>query len=227
MAKRTAKMVIGTVVSTVAWIGAPFAGAGRLDWDRAWICIALYSLSMPVLGVVVRHLNPAVLEARKQWLHPNTKRFDKVFLAAYLPLIYLQLVVAGLEVVRLRWSSMSFWTVYGGALLFILSLAMVGWSLAANRFAENTVRIQTDRGHEVVASGPYRIVRHPMYAGSVLMYVATALILGSVWALAISGVIAILFVWRTAMEDRVLRAELPGYAEFTTQTRYRLFPALW
>ncbi len=211
----------------LAWIAAPFAGAGRLDWGRGWICVALYAVGMPVMSGIVKRFNAPVFEARKKWLHPDTLRFDKVFISAFLPLVYLQMLVGGLDAVRFRWSSMPVWAVYSGALLFLLSLALIGWSLAVNRFAENSVRIQTDRGHIAITSGPYRVVRHPMYVGSILMYVATALVLGSVWALVTAGVIAALFIWRTVLEDRTLRAELTGYADYAARTRYRLFPGLW
>jgi protein-S-isoprenylcysteine O-methyltransferase Ste14 len=227
MARRSARAAVQAGATTLAWIAAPFAGAGRLDWYRAWTCVALYSICMPALGIVVRRVNPAVFEARKKWLRPNTRRFDKVFLAAYLPLIFLQLVAAGLDVVRYRWSTMPFWLLDAGVLLLLLSLALIGWSLAVNRFAENSVRIQVDRGHTVVTAGPYRIVRHPMYVGAIAMYFATALILGSVWALIVAAAIGVLFVVRTTLEDRMLRAELPGYAEYAAQTRWRLLPAVW
>jgi protein-S-isoprenylcysteine O-methyltransferase Ste14 len=99
--------------------------------------------------------------------------------------------------------------------------------MMVNPYAETTVRIQIDRDQKVVTSGPYRIVRHPMYVGGILMYPGIAFILGSMWALALSASIAILMVWRTALEDRTLRGELPGYEEFAAVTRYRLIPWLW
>jgi protein-S-isoprenylcysteine O-methyltransferase Ste14 len=227
MPRRSVWTVLRRAGTTLAWIGAPFAGAGRLDWTRGWICVALYTICMPALGAIVKRVNAPVLDARKKWLRPDTKPFDKVFVAVFLPLVYLQPLIAGLDAVRFRWSSMPFWLVFPGALLFLLSLALIGWSLAVNRFAENSVRIQADRGHCTIASGPYRVVRHPMYVGSIFMYIATALILGSVLALVAAGVIAVLFIWRTTLEDRTLRAELTGYAEYAARTRYRLLPSLW
>jgi protein-S-isoprenylcysteine O-methyltransferase Ste14 len=104
---------------------------------------------------------------------------------------------------------------------------LIGWTLAVNRHAEATVRIQTDRGHTVVTSGPYQFVRHPMYTGAMVMYVATGLVLGSIWALALAGILVGLFLWRTVMEDRTLRRELDGYEEYAAQTRYRLVPGVW
>jgi protein-S-isoprenylcysteine O-methyltransferase Ste14 len=150
------------------------------------------------MGAIVRRVNAPVVEARKTWLHPETRRFDKVPGAVFLYLEYLQPVIAGLDVVRFRCSSMPFGLVYPGGLLFLVSLASIGWSLAVKRFAENSVRTQTDRGHIAITTGPYRFVRHPMCVCTILMYVATALVLGSVWALPTAGVIAALFIWGTA-----------------------------
>jgi len=135
--------------------------------------------------------------------------------------------LAGMDAVRFRWSSMPFVSVYIGAVLYGLSMALVGWVLCTNPFAESSVRIQHDRGHTVVSSGPYRFVRHPMYVGSCFMYAATGLILGSVWALLDAGLLAILLVVRTALEDRTLRRELAGYEEYASRTRCRLIPGVW
>jgi protein-S-isoprenylcysteine O-methyltransferase Ste14 len=224
---RSIKKVIQMIASPVTWIIALFGAAGRLDWTRGWICVALYVVGMAAIGLIVRRFNAPLMEARAKWRRKDTKSFDKVFLRILIPLVYVQAAVAGLDVVRFRWSSMPFDLVYGGAILFALAIALIAWTLAVNRYAETTVRIQTDRGHSVVESGPYRIVRHPMYVGAILMYLATSLILGSVWALALAGLLAALFIWRTALEDRTLRRELSGYEEYAARTRYRLVPGLW
>lgn len=101
------------------------------------------------------------------------------------------------------------------------------WALVANRFFSGVVRIQEDRGHKVVDSGPYRIVRHPGYLGALVMYLGTPLLLDSVWTylpvLLLTGVL----VLRTALEDRTLQAKLPGYTEYARRTRYRLLPRVW
>jgi protein-S-isoprenylcysteine O-methyltransferase Ste14 len=209
------------------WLSAVFVSAGRLDWVRGWICVTLYIITMVAAGLLVRRANPGLLEARAKWRRKDTKPFDKIFLSIYLPLTIIQPAVAGLDAVRFGWSSMPFATVYIGLVLFLVAMALITWAMMANPHAESTVRIQTDRDHRVVASGPYRFVRHPMYVGAILMYPAAALIFGSVWALALSGVIAILFVYRTALEDRTLRRELAGYAQYAVVTRYRLVPRFW
>jgi protein-S-isoprenylcysteine O-methyltransferase Ste14 len=99
--------------------------------------------------------------------------------------------------------------------------------MAVNPFLSTVVRIQDDRGHYVVMTGPYRYVRHPMYSAIFIMWPGIALALGSWWALIPAAVIDIIFVIRTALEDRTLQAELPGYAEYAQRTRYRLVPGVW
>jgi protein-S-isoprenylcysteine O-methyltransferase Ste14 len=123
---------------------------------------------------------------------------------------------------------MPFWTVYAGLALFVAAIFFVASPMAVNPWAEATVRIQADRGQQVVRAGPYRFVRHPMYVGVILMGFSIAMMLGSMWALALGAVIAALMVVRTALEDRTLRRELPGYEEYaTTVTRWRLLPGIW
>jgi protein-S-isoprenylcysteine O-methyltransferase Ste14 len=224
---RGVRRMIQSIATMVLWMVAVFASAGRVDWIRGWVCTTVYVISMTIAGLLVHLRNPALLEARANWRRRDTKPFDKVFLSLFLPLTFLQPAVAGLDAVRYGWSSMPFATLYAGLILFAMAMTLITWAMMVNPHAETTVRIQTDREHKVVTSGPYRIVRHPMYVGAILMYPAAALMFGSTWALAVSALIAILFVWRTVLEDRTLRRELPGYEEFAARTRYRLIPRLW
>ncbi|HUK46918.1 MAG TPA: isoprenylcysteine carboxylmethyltransferase family protein [Terriglobales bacterium] len=221
------RRVLQAIASMALWIAATFAGAGRLNWTRGWICVALYAVTMSALAIIVGRKNPGLLQERMNWRRKDTKPFDKIFLLLLFFLAFAFPAVAGLDAVRFRWSSMSFVAVYPGAILFWLAAAAMTWALVVNPYAESTVRIQTERGHRVISSGPYHFVRHPMYVGMILMYPAMALILGSLAALALSGMIALLFVWRTVMEDRTLRRELAGYDEYARATRFRLIPGIW
>ena len=110
----------------------------------------------------------------------------------------------------------------GAMLIVIAGYALVVWATGTNAFFSQVVRIQTERGHTVVSSGPYRYVRHPAYVGMILVVLGAPIMLGSWWAL-IPGVIsAVLVIVRTALEDKTLQAELPGYADYAQRTRYRL-----
>jgi protein-S-isoprenylcysteine O-methyltransferase Ste14 len=113
-------------------------------------------------------------------------------------------------------------------LALIFAGSMLGtWAMLTNRFFSSLVRIQTDRGHTVVSGGPYRLIRHPGYAGNVLAWMATPVFFASIWA-AVPAVLAIIVtIVRTALEDRTLRAELPGYLDYTRAVRRRLLPGIW
>src|SRR5690348_3474746 len=209
------------------WLTFLFGSAGSLTWKRGWICTVLYLGGLHTSRALLKKLNPRLLEQRQTAIREDTKPFDKIFLRVFLSLTIVQPILAGLDVVRFNWSHMPFLTVYPGVGLFTVAATLITWVLVMNPHAESSVRIQEDRGHSVVASGPYRFVRHPMYVGLILLHASMALILRSMWTLALAALIAILFLWRTALEDQTLRRELPGYEEYTTVTRYRLIPGIW
>ena len=209
------------------WLISLFGSAGQLTWKRGWICTVLYLGGIQTIRAVLKKVNPHVLEHRQTAIRQDTKSFDKIFLRLFLSLTIIQPVVAGLDAVRFRWAPMPFWTVYPGIALFIVSAILITWVLVKNPHAESSVRIQKDRDHTVVASGPYRFVRHPMYVGLILLHASMAFILGSTWNLALAAVITVLLVWRTALEDLTLRRELSGYETYSTMTRYRLVPGIW
>lgn len=208
------------------WLAFLFGGAGQVTWRRGWICTVLYLGAFYSCRAVLKRLNPDLLEQRQQAIRDDTKPFDRLFLRLLLFLTIIQPLVAGLD---FRWNgtSMPAWTVYPGILSFIGAAILITWVLVSNPHAESSVRIQSDRDHRVIVSGPYRLIRHPMYAGLIQLHQALAMILGSKWTVALAALITVLFWWRTALEDRTLRRELPGYEEYTAITRYRLMPGLW
>jgi protein-S-isoprenylcysteine O-methyltransferase Ste14 len=139
-------------------------------------------------------------------------------------LIFTSLVIGGLDH-RLGWSAMPLWLTLTGLLLLIPALGTAVWVLATNAYASRVVRLQV--GHQVITTGPYRYVRHPMYTGTLLALVATALALQSWWMLIPAAFGIALFVWRTKREDATLMEKLPGYQEYAQQTRFRLIPGVW
>lgn len=203
-----------------------FVAAGRIDWFRGWFAVAVYAAGTFGIGMVVRRLSASLAKARAS-VNKGTKPVDRVFVYTMIALDTSQIVVGGLDAGRFHWSSISMTVGYVGAAIFIGASVWVGWTLTVNKFAECTVRIQTDRGHTVVEDGPYRFVRHPMYFGLTLMFLATPLMLGSAWALTVTAALLIFLFGRTAWEDRTLQRELPGYREYATRTRYRLMPGIW
>lgn len=171
-------------------------------------------------------LNQDVFLARlkPKW---SSERADTVLLMFFLVVMLAIPVVAGLDTVRFGWSSLPFWAVFLGIALHASGNVFVVWTMIANPFAEKTVRVQTERGHHVVTTGPYAIVRHPMYLGVVLMFIAVPLVLGSVWTFAPVAGMALLLMIRSVLEERLLRQDLPGYLEYMGETRWRIIPWIW
>ena len=203
-----------------------FLSAGRLDWPAAWIFLGTYALVILTVGVWVTRKHPDVVNERGK-IARNAKSWDKVLMTIYSVMILVLFAVAGLDAGRFGWSAMPMALQVIGYIALIFAMAVTYWAMAVNPFLSTIVRIQDDRGHYVVTSGPYRYVRHPMYAMILLMYPGIALELGSWLALIPAAVIGIVFVIRTALEDRTLQTELPGYAEYAQHTRYRLVPGVW
>ena len=114
-----------------------------------------------------------------------------------------------------------------GLAMLLFSTGFIMWVMRENSFAAPVVKLQTERGHRVVSTGPYAFVRHPMYSGTVLFFVGAPLLLGSWWGVAMSPLFVVLFAVRAGIEERALIAGLPGYADYTTRVRYRLLPGLW
>jgi len=200
-----------------------FVCAGRLDWGWAWAYLAT---SLGILAINVAILPPELIAERSR-VGENVKRWDKVLSGLNLFPILGALIVAGLDD-RLGWSpSLALAIHLGGLAVFALGQGLFSWAMASNKFFSTLVRIQQERGHEVAASGPYRFVRHPGYAGFIAYSVAGPLALGSLWALIPAGITVVLFVIRTALEDRTLQAELEGYSGYAGQVRYRLIPGVW
>ena len=205
-----------------------FATAGTLAWPMAWAYVALSTAGTGAAYFIVARLSPDTLRERARGFSAEgVQPWDRLLLPLVIWSSVLMLVVAGLDH-RMGWSSLG--SVGWRAVAFVpaaAGYALTSWGMAENRFFSGTVRIQTDRGHTVVSSGPYRLVRHPGYAGSVLATVCVPVILGSWWAFVPAGVAITALVIRTSLEDRMLREELDGYQAFAERTRWRLIPGIW
>lgn len=201
--------------------------SGRPDWYRAWAYVALtFLLHASVIFGVYRG-SPDLMRERSR-IRQGTKRWDRYVGGGAAVAAPLAMLVVAARDVRFRWPPPV--GVAWGVIGFVGCAsggAIVLFSMRANRFFATTVRIQTERGHKVVDFGPYRRVRHPGYVGMILFSCFAPLALGSWWAFIPAGISAGLFVLRTALEDRTLRSELPGYAEYARRVRYRLVPGIW
>ncbi len=203
-----------------------FPAAGRLDWGRGWLLAGLFLLMLLINLPIVARRNPVLLRERFK-NRTDTKPYDRVFTIGYTAGLIAFLVVGGLDGGRFGWSNLSDgWLAAGIALFFLGDLPLV-LALAENPHLETSVRIQSDRGHRVVTTGPYRVVRHPMYVGLIVSFAGMPLVLGSLWSYLPMAFMTAMLVWRTAREDETLRRELEGYEAYAARTRYRLLPFVW
>jgi protein-S-isoprenylcysteine O-methyltransferase Ste14 len=206
----------------------PLLVSGRWDWWEAWVYANLSILAFAISRTLVARRYPDLVAERARFMqHENAKPWDR----RLVPLLglggALVLLVAGLDE-RFGWSPAFGWQVKTLSLVMILAgYALSSYALIENRFFSGMVRIQTERGHQVVSTGPYCWMRHPGYAGGLLSYLATPFLLDSPWAFLPTLLTLVLLVVRTALEDRVLQDELDGYRDYARRVRYRLLPGVW
>ena len=204
-----------------------------IGWDPGWWQAWVFALLIVAAGVggrmAAERRHPGLLAERQNIEKiQSAKAWDKVLAPLMaLSMVFPLVIVAGLDH-RGGWSPVfPLWLIVLGFILISLGYAFAVWALVENRFFSGVVRIQADRGHVVCDSGPYRIVRHPGYAGNILPLLGIVLALGSVWTLIPAAVALIIAVIRTALEDQTLQAELPGYSDYVRRVRYRLIPGIY
>lgn len=221
------------VWATFAIQGAVFAAllfgaAGTIRWLAGWAFVVLLFGASLLMTVRLARDDPALLAER---LRPPIQReqplWDRLLISAFLVLFVLWLVLMGLDAVRFGWSRMPDGLQWIGAAGVALSMWICDSVLRANTFLAPVVRIQAERGHKVISSGPYAFVRHPLYAGALLLFAATPLMLGSWFGLAAAIVLTVPLAWRTTLEDRMLQRELEGYRAYAERVRFRLVPLIW
>lgn len=202
---------------------------GDFSWWQAWV----FSVLIFLAGIGGRFLaekrHPGILVERVSMKKAqNAKPWDKILAPLMaISLSFPLVIVAGLDH-RNGWTPLfPTWLNILGLVLIALGYAFAAWGLIENRFFSSTVHIQTDRGHSVCNSGPYRIVRHPGYAGNLLAVAGIIMALNSMWTLIPAVAALVIAVIRTTLEDKTLHEELPGYRDYARRVRYRLFPGIY
>ena len=214
------------LLSVVTSVAAFFWVVGDWTWGRGWAFLTLVLLGQGASLWFVWRRNPELIRCRAR-IGSGTKRWDRWWLTGF-AVLYLAIWIVGALDHRIGWSTMSPWWFAPGSLLYLLFVAGITWSMVVNPHFEKTVRIQIDRDHRVIDSGPYAIVRHPGYAAMIPGYLLPApLLLGSWWAFLPAVSCSLWLVLRTVLEDRTLLRELSGYEDYAGRVRYRLWPGLW
>jgi len=205
-----------------------FISAGHFDIPRAWIFFSVTFVYLIVSTTALFKLNPELLVQRLKRKREGSKLWDEVLVrATNLMVISIVPAIAGLDVGRFHWSSLSIHFAVLGFMLYIISSILINWAMIVNPHFEQTVRMQKDRDHQVITTGPYEIVRHPGYLGGILFTLSIPLIIGGVFTFIPAGIYLLLMIIRTLFEDRTLHRELNGYSEYAKRVRYRLFPWIW
>jgi protein-S-isoprenylcysteine O-methyltransferase Ste14 len=221
-ARRASQVLVGLLLMMVVF----FISAGRTDLPRAWVFFGLYFVSLLLNMVIFLKFNPEIIRARSE-IRGGVKWWDKVFSVFYIVFILAMFIICGLDVGRFNISSTGMEFFVAGIIIFVMGWVFVTWSMIENKFFETTVRIQKEKDHRVVSTGPYAIVRHPGYVGMILFYGCAPFIIGSLYGLIPALLLAFAFVFRTHFEDKTLYKELPGYEEYTRKVRYRILPFIW
>jgi protein-S-isoprenylcysteine O-methyltransferase Ste14 len=203
-----------------------FASAGTLAWWGAWAMLAVTGAWIAGMTIIVQRRSPGLFAERLE-VRPGARRWDVAYTSLHGLLQLATFIVAGLDR-RFGWTVGLPVAAQGLALgACVAGSAFFLWAVACNPFFSQIVRIQAERGHTVATQGPYRFLRHPGYLGGVSTQIGIPVLLGSWPALAVGVVDTLALIVRTAVEDRTLQADLPGYAEYARRVRYRLVPGVW
>jgi protein-S-isoprenylcysteine O-methyltransferase Ste14 len=223
-----ARLLVGQTLGLfVIFALALFLPAGTLSWPAAWIFLLLFFGFFLAVNIWLFRHNPGLLQERAHLGTADQKGWDKLLFPLLLVFPFAWLVFMALDVIRFHEPVLPTWLQAVGAALLLASFYLFFLTFRENTYLSTVVRIQKERGHSVISTGPYHYVRHPMYAGIFVFMLGTSLLLGS-WHGALFGLILVLLVARRAvLEERTLREELPGYPAYMAQVKFRLIPHIW
>jgi protein-S-isoprenylcysteine O-methyltransferase Ste14 len=227
-AKLLAALTAQTVLAGVIMGALLFWTAHDWRWPQAWVFLIIFVGGSAFMGAWLIGRDPALLAARLNSPMQNGQPlWDRVFIMLAIASWCLWLALMALDAKRLHASQVPHAVEAIGAVLVIAGFAAVMPVFAANSFAAPVVRVQSERGQRVIDTGPYAIVRHPMYAAATIYLVGLPLLLGSWYGLIGTVVITLSMAWRATREEHTLKRDLPGYADYMTRVRYRLIPGVW
>ena len=221
-------LVLFQVVSTLVIYALPvLIPAGLQAWPSAWVFLGLWFGFWLLILVWLYIKNPGLFWERMLTSTSGQKTWDKVLVPLLYGSIFLWLLFTAFDAGRFHWSSVPPSLEIVGAFILGLSFVLFFLTFRANRYLATVVRVQEDRGQVVITTGPYRLIRHPMYAATLVFFLGTPLLLGEWYGVLLSPIAAAVLARRAVLEERTLQKDLPGYSEYMDRTKYRLVPFVW
>lgn len=221
------------IAQTIIWLAITaallFVSAGTFRWPEAWAYLGIWFAGAVISGSSLARKNPDILKERlrspKQ--QPQQKAWDRPLLVLIIGGWIAFQIIAGLDAVRYGWSHTPLMLKVAGGVALAIGIYVFHVVMLENSYASAVVKVDTERGHRVITTGPYAWVRHPMYSGAILYFFGSALLLGSWYASAIGVILIAVLALRATWEEDMLEAELPGYSAYARQVKYRMIPGIW
>ena len=225
-------LVLNLLVQTVVWFGFMgaiiFSAAGTMNYAGGWLYLGEMVALSVILGLHGARVDPGLIKERlKPPIQKDQPLADKLVIIPLLILIFAGMGVMAADAARWHWSMMPPSVQWAGCGLLLAAISFMYWTMRTNSFAAPVVKIQKDRGQAVITTGPYAMVRHPLYFGALFYIAGTSLVLGSWWGLAMVPILGLLLVIRIGIEEKTLRMGLEGYDDYARRVRWRLVPLIW
>ncbi len=204
-----------------------FLPAGILAWPAAWIFLALwFGFLLCLMAWLFRH-NPGLFQERMRFGASDQRGWDKMLFPLIYVALFVWLLFMSFDVVRFHWSPVPVWLQVIGAMILLCSFYILFLTFRENSYLSPVARIQQEREQTVISTGPYHWVRHPMYAAMIVFVVGTPLLLGAWYGVLVGLIFVLVLAARAVLEERTLQQELPNYATYMSQVKYRLIPYVW
>lgn len=222
------KTVITTILLLLLIFGCIFIPAGTLNWPIGWLVLSMFYIFIATYMRLLAKHNPQLLEERATIFRKDQEKADKIVLGLLLTCIIIWFVVIGFDIVRFGWSiAMPIWMQIIGGIGATISFYIIYLAFKENTFLSSVVRIQKDRGQYVIKTGVYGYIRHPMYAGTLLLFPSLTLLVASWYGLLMIPFITISLIIRTSFEEKTLISGLNGYVDYMAEVKYRFIPYVW
>lgn len=224
--KFSASRIVITILGVVLFAATWFWIAGGLNWWQGLAFLLAFIVFTGLLFWRMSRVNPDLVRERNRPAEV-AEPWDRAVMGIYSVLLVMLMILAALDGGRYHWSDIPLVVQATGWVLLVIACAIVWHVMMTNAYLSSWARIQDDRGQVVVRDGLYGYIRHPMYAGILIAFLALPMVLNSWWSMIPAVLIIGIFIYRTYREDRMLLESLEGYAEYQQEVRYRLIPGIW